>query len=106
MINYEDPTIEVIKFTVWEILPGSEVILFGSRARKDNLKDSDYDLLIIAERSFTQSEQLKFQALIRKALAVKNILADVIVQQKSSIAMKMKLPGHIVRSAMLEGIRV
>lgn len=106
MIYNADPTIERIKFTVWEILPGSEVILFGSRARKDNLKNSDYDLLIIAERSFTQSEQLKFQALIRKALAVKNILADVIVQQKSSIALKMNLPGHIVRSAMLEGIRV
>jgi len=106
MINNSNPTIEMIKLTVGEILPGSEVILFGSRARKDNLSDSDYDLLIIAERSLAQAEQLKFQAMIRSALAANKILADVIVQQKSSLAMKMNLPGHIVRSAMLEGIRV
>ncbi len=40
---------EVIKIIRnWD--PKARVILFGSRARKDYLKSSDYDLIIISER--------------------------------------------------------
>lgn len=31
-----------------ERFPGARVILFGSRARGDHFKDSDYDLLVIS----------------------------------------------------------
>lgn len=101
-----DPTLEKIKFSVLEILPGSEIILFGSRARNENLENSDYDLLIIAEKQLDSKEKLKFQALIRKQLAIRNILADIIVQSKADISVKRKLPGHIVRSIMQEGVYV
>ena len=83
-----DSTLNQIKSSVSEVLPQSEIILFGSRARNENLFDSDYDLLIIVREQFDSSEKLKFQALIRKNLAVKNILADVIIQSKADIDRK------------------
>jgi len=101
-----DSTLNQIKSSVSEVLPQSEIILFGSRARNENLFDSDYDLLIIVREQFDSSEKLKFQALIRKNLAVKNILADVIIQSKADIEIKRNLLGHIVRSAMQEGVLI
>jgi predicted nucleotidyltransferase len=99
-------TLNRIKNLVSEVLPGSVIILFGSRARKENLENSDYDLLIIVEKQFNSSEKLKFQSLIRKTFAINNILADVIIQSKADIEIKRTLPGHIVRSAMLEGVQI
>ena len=87
-----------------EFLPGSEIILFGSRARNENLRDSDYDLLIIVEKQFDSRKKLKYQALIRKDLAVKEILADIIIQSNADIEIKRNLPGHIMRSSIKEGI--
>ncbi|NQV03683.1 MAG: nucleotidyltransferase domain-containing protein [Bacteroidia bacterium] len=102
----KDPTLDQIKNFIWEVLPGSEIILFGSRARNENLTNSDYDLLIVTDNTYDSRTKLKYQALIRKELAGKNILVDVIVQSKTEIELKKKLPGHIVRSALEEGIFV
>ena len=102
----KDSILNQIKYFVREILPESEIILFGSRARNEDLIDSDYDLLIVVDKQFDSLEKLKFQALIRKQLAVRNILADIIIQSKAEIEVKKNLPGHIVRSAIQEGVNV
>jgi len=102
----KDSILNQIKYSILEILPGSEIILFGSRARNENLIDSDYDILIVVDKQFDNLEKLKFQALIRKQFAIKNILADIIIQSKSDIEVKKNLPGHIVRSAIQEGVHV
>jgi len=81
-------------------------ILFGSRARNEANDSSDYDLLVILNASLQPNERLKLQALIRKKLAVQNILADIIVQSKSDVELKRNFRGHIVREAIKEGISV
>lgn len=102
----KDKILNQIRTSVLEILPGSEIILFGSQARNDANDSSDYDLLIILNSSLHPAERLKFQALIRKKLAVQNILADIIVQSRSDVELKKNFPGHIVRSALKEGVSV
>lgn len=87
-----------------EIVPGSEIILFGSRARNEATESSDYDLLIILNNSVQSIERLQFQAFIRKKLAAQNILADIIVQSRSDIELKKNFRGHIVRAALEEGV--
>jgi len=105
-MDEKDPIIDQIKFVVSEVLPGSAIILFGSHARNENQKDSDYDLLVIVDEQMDQTGKLKLQALIRKNLAVKDILVDIIIQSKADIEIKRKLRGHIVRSAMMEGFPI
>jgi len=98
--------IEQIRSAILELLPGSEIILFGSRARNDADDNSDYDLLVISKSLLLQTDRLKYQALIRKKLATENILADIILHSRSDVKIKKKLHGHIVRSALKEGVIV
>ena len=102
----KDKILDQIRTSILEILPGSEIILFGSRARNDADDNSDYDLLIILNSSLHSAERLKFQAMIRKKLAAQNILADIIVQSRSDVELKKNFLGHIVRSALIEGVSV
>jgi len=105
-LESNDKILNQIRISVFEVLPGSEIILFGSRARNDANDSSDYDLLIISKSSIQADDRLRFQALIRKKLAVLNILADIIVQSRSDVELKKNFRGHIVRSALAEGISV
>jgi len=43
------------------------IILFGSRARGDFSKYSDYDFLIITEKTFNIKEKMEIAKTIRKA---------------------------------------
>jgi len=105
-LESNDKILNQIRISVFEVLPGSEIILFGSRARNDANDSSDYDLLIISKSSIQADDRLRFQALIRKKLAVLNILADIIVQSRSDVELKKNFRGHIVRSALAEGVSV
>jgi predicted nucleotidyltransferase len=105
-LESNDKILNQIRTSVFEVLPGSEIILFGSRARNDANDSSDYDLLIILKSSIQADDRLRFQALIRKKLAVLNILADIIVQSRSDVELKKNFRGHIVRSALTEGVSV
>ncbi len=46
-----DQLIEEIREAIHEIEPESEIILYGSRARRDALSDSDWDFLILVDGS-------------------------------------------------------
>ena len=101
-----DKVLVQIKSTVYSFFTDAELVLFGSRARGDNKFDSDYDLLIIVDELENDSERLLYQAAIRKSLAKQQILADVVIHSRRDIEVKRNLPGHLVRTALLEGIRV
>lgn len=54
-----------IKAAVQSVDPNVEVILFGSRARGDFKKESDWDILILTEQKVTRSlEKLFFQKIL------------------------------------------
>lgn len=50
-----------IKEEVLKIEPGSEVILFGSRARGDERKDSDWDILVLVPEEADLKREQKFR---------------------------------------------
>jgi uncharacterized protein len=50
MNNSREEILKAIKITLLAIIPDARVILFGSRARGDTNKDSDWDLLIILDK--------------------------------------------------------
>ena len=96
---------QTIKDTIRTYLPDSRILLFGSRARGSNDAHSDYDLLVIASGLFTNKEKMNWSSQMHKAI-VKAIHApvDLLLYSEVEIDEKQQLPGHIVRSALREGI--
>lgn len=94
-----------IKGTVQGCLPGARIVLFGSHARGDQDHYSDYDLLIITPKTLTPQEKIQWSTRLDRAI-VKAIKApvDLILNSDEEILQKQELPGHIVRSAIREGI--
>ena len=103
MIN-NNQIIEIIKSTAHEYLPDAEVLLFGSHARNEASAESDYDILLITKTKLSLKEKLPFRTKIRKSLLLIGIRSDILIQSKSEIDKKKKLPGHIVRNILKEAI--
>jgi uncharacterized protein len=96
--------IETIKSVGHEYLPDSEILLFGSRARKDEKSDSDYDILIVTKTNLTPKEKLPLKTKIRKELLAFGIRSDILIQSESEVNQKKNLPGHVVRKILKEAI--
>lgn len=106
-ICYVDRAIvyKTIRNTVQECLPGSRVLLFGSRARGDNDRLSDYDLLVITPATFTPQEKIYWSTRINKAIVdTAHVPVDLLLNSEEEIRQKQELPGHIIRSVMREGV--
>jgi predicted nucleotidyltransferase len=96
-----------IRDTVDSHLPGSRLFLFGSRARGDYQRGSDYDLLIITPNHYTDNEKMDWLTLVAKSL-IASIKApfDVFMNDENEVIENQLLPGHIIRSALKEGIAI
>ena len=100
-------TFQAIKSTVNSFLPDSRVLLFGSRARGQENKDSDYDLLIVTHDTFAPRAKMDRESRIRKALVhAFKVPFDVIVESETEVSVKRNLIGHIVRYAMKEAVEL
>jgi predicted nucleotidyltransferase len=96
-----------IKNTVHSLLPGSRIIIFGSRARGDFNKHSDYDVLVITKKTFPKKEKIDLITRIDVSL-VKALRApvDVLLDSEAETKEKSMLPGHIIKWAIREGIEI
>lgn len=93
-----------IRQTVQSNLPGSRVLLFGSRARGDQDYASDYDLLVITPLTLTSSEKIYWSTRLDRAIIeTVNVPVDLLLSSEEEVRQKQELPGHIIRSAMREG---
>jgi len=103
MHDYEK-VVELIKKTSREYLPDAEVLLFGSQARGEASSVSDFDVLLITKTELSPKEKLPIKTSIRKSLLLMGIRSDILIQSKSEVARKRKLPGHIIRNILKESI--
>jgi uncharacterized protein len=86
-------------------LPGSRVLLFGSRARGDYDHFSDYDLLVITPQTITPKEKIYWSTRLDNAIVkTVKIPIDLLLNSEEEVRRKQELPGHIIRSIMREGI--
>jgi len=81
-----------------------KIILFGSRARGDYDKQSDFDLLIILSRNKSMCEKIHLSTTLRKRFASKMIDADIIVKDGKDIEYLKDKHGSVVRNALKEGV--
>ncbi len=73
-----------IKKTVKEIDPSAEVILFGSRARGDSKKDSDWDILILVNKPKVtfKDEQAFWHKLYDVELETEQCISTIVYTKK------------------------
>ena len=83
-----------------------EIILFGSRARGDYSKKSDYDILIVMKNNLTISEKMELSSILRKKLAKEEIDADIVIKSKEELNYYRTKIGSVVREVLKEGIRL
>jgi predicted nucleotidyltransferase len=83
-----------------------QIVLFGSRARGNFLRDSDFDFLIITGASFDFKEKMQIAAAIRKKLAELYVNADIIINSEEEIKLKRNRIGCVTRYALKEGIKL
>ncbi|MDP3105007.1 MAG: nucleotidyltransferase domain-containing protein [Candidatus Methanoperedens sp.] len=81
-----------------------KIILFGSRARKDFSRSSDYDILLITETTFEIKEKMSLSKKIREYLAKSGIDVDVVIKSDSEVQVLRDKQGSIVRNALKEGV--
>ena len=81
-----------------------KIILFGSRARDDFSEGSDYDILIIVQKSLAIEEKMRLLARLRKELAKKGIDADIIIKSNDEVEYYRDKIGSVVRTALKEGV--
>lgn len=97
----------IIKSIVKKLLPSAKVILFGSRARGNYNSKSDYDVLIITpdlpENNLRKSIITTLSKELVKALRAP---VDVLLNSEAEVTANVKLPGHIIRWAVKEGIQL
>jgi uncharacterized protein len=94
---------ELVEAIVREVSP-EKIILFGSCARGDGGKDSDYDLLIVEREPFgpTRSRWKEMTKIIRLAASLR-IPADVLLYSSQEIEQWRNIKSHIINRAIHEG---
>src|SRR5580658_5849821 len=98
---------EIIITTVHSLLPDARVLLFGSMARGDANADSDYDVLVIIQKTLPLREKFDWRGKLNEAL-VKALKApvDILLNSEEEVKKKSAIFGHIVESAISEGIEL
>lgn len=83
-----------------------KIILFGSRARGDFSRRSDYDFLIITEQTLPIQEKMKVSRKVNQALASLLIPSDIILKSWEEAEILKQEIGTVVREALKEGIEI
>ena len=90
--------------TILKFLPGSRIILFGSRASGGYSNESDYDVLAITPEDINNIELRKIKSQIRKELAKMLIPIDIIITSEKELPHQTIFTNHIVKEALTKGI--
>ncbi len=100
-MNIEQYILNLVKQRILAIDPKAQIILFGSRAKKDSNKDSDWDFLILTKKNINrhlknQISDTLFEAELETEQVFTSIIQNIQTWQnysKAPIYMNIKKDG-------------
>ncbi len=95
---------EILKCLAERGVTVRNIILFGSRARGDFSKFSDYDFVIVIKETLTFKEKMEISKKIRTQLS--KYALDVIIKSEQEVEVMKNQIGTVVREALKEGVQV
>ncbi len=81
-----------------------DIILFGSRARGQFNRFSDYDILVIIDETLNMRDKINTIEAIRTELAELLISSDIILKSQQEAEFYKDKIGSVVREAFKEGV--
>ncbi len=82
------------------------IMLFGSRARGDDTKYSDYDLLVMVNKKIPIRSKIALTTRLRRILAESLVDADIIIKSSEEVRQYGDQIGTVTREALREGVTV
>ncbi|MEO0156666.1 MAG: nucleotidyltransferase domain-containing protein [candidate division WOR-3 bacterium] len=79
------------------------IFLFGSRAKGNYTKDSDWDFYVVVDKDLDFSHKRKLNAQIRMKLAELKIPNDIIIQSESAVQERKDNVGYLAYYVLREG---
>ncbi len=98
--------IMILKDIASQLIPGCRMLLFGSRVKNEVNKDSDYDIILVTSENLDIQTKMQCKAYFRKMAVRHGLITDVFIESDEEMKTKSTLFGHIVRTAVREGIYV
>ncbi|MCL4300057.1 MAG: nucleotidyltransferase domain-containing protein [Anaerolineae bacterium] len=96
-----DDRLEEIVQTILTVGRPQKIVLFGSRARGEAKRDSDYDVLIIESSNLPR---YKRATPYRRALIKLGAAKDIVVWTPEEVAEWRNVPNAFITTALNEGI--
>lgn len=99
----QDKKLEEIIDRILKVIQPDKIILFGSRARGESNKQSDYDLMVV---SSNVDKEWKVEGQIYKSFIGLDVPVDVIVTTPEKLEKHRNSIGYIYKKVLNEGITV
>lgn len=93
----------ILQYFEKENLTIDKILLFGSRAKDNFSKYSDWDILIILKENLTIEEKRKIARELRKDFANHLIPVDILIKNLDEIEYYKNFIGSVTREALKEG---
>jgi len=84
----------------------NRIILFGSRARCDYSKDSDWDILIVTEGRLEKELVKAFWLDVKRGLVDREVIPELIIVDKRTFEKYKDLKGFVYGWAAIEGVTI
>ena len=81
-----------------------KIILFGSRARGDFRKNSDWDFLIVTRSRYDKRVIKEFLLEVRRTLVDMGIVPEIIITERDIVEKYKDYTGYVYYYALSEGI--
>ena len=93
-----------LKKIVTTMVPGAEVILYGSAARGTRQPDSDYDILVLSRNRLSASEERALESAIYDVMLDRDVVVSTIIYAQDEWTRPLLQASPYSKNVLKDGI--